>query len=275
MSNKFADTFLQINDQLNSVLNRYEAYKKGDYATASNPIPAELAPGAGGGDLSLIDLDETSPPATATPANDLSGLFASAAPMAPSPPQQQPPPQYHQTIPMMGANINMGMGMGGMTGSPMPATHSPAPLPFNANGGGVAWGLQPSMTPPHPGSTATPPASIMLPSTPAFGGAATPNYFNTLQQQHTPSQPMTPNMGGMGMQAQRPMGIGMGMGMGGGMGMGMGGGMGLGVATQSPHPAQSTPHPQLQPQQPQAQATPTQPQTQGGKDPFADLAGLF
>ncbi|KAG6892460.1 hypothetical protein C0993_003796, partial [Termitomyces sp. T159_Od127] len=40
------DTFLQMNDQINTVLSRYEAYKKGDYATASNPIPAEYAASA-------------------------------------------------------------------------------------------------------------------------------------------------------------------------------------------------------------------------------------
>lgn len=32
-----------MNDQLNSVLNRYEAFKKGDYSAAANPIPSELA----------------------------------------------------------------------------------------------------------------------------------------------------------------------------------------------------------------------------------------
>lgn len=36
------DIFLQMNDQMNSVLNRYEAFKKGDYAAAANPIPGEL-----------------------------------------------------------------------------------------------------------------------------------------------------------------------------------------------------------------------------------------
>ncbi|CAA7262509.1 unnamed protein product [Cyclocybe aegerita] len=37
------DTFLQINDQINTVLDRYEAFKKGDYSFAANPIPRELA----------------------------------------------------------------------------------------------------------------------------------------------------------------------------------------------------------------------------------------
>ncbi|KLO12452.1 VHS-domain-containing protein [Schizopora paradoxa] len=37
------DIFLQMNDQINSVLNRYESYKKGDYVAAANPVPLELA----------------------------------------------------------------------------------------------------------------------------------------------------------------------------------------------------------------------------------------
>ncbi len=41
--NVFADIFLQMNDQINSVLNRYESYKKGDYVAAANPVPSELA----------------------------------------------------------------------------------------------------------------------------------------------------------------------------------------------------------------------------------------
>lgn len=32
-----------MNDQINSVLNRYESFKKGDFAAAANPIPRELA----------------------------------------------------------------------------------------------------------------------------------------------------------------------------------------------------------------------------------------
>ena len=37
------DIFLQMNDQINSFLNRYEAFKKGDFTAAANPIPTELA----------------------------------------------------------------------------------------------------------------------------------------------------------------------------------------------------------------------------------------
>ncbi|KAF8498284.1 hypothetical protein JB92DRAFT_2744870 [Gautieria morchelliformis] len=35
--------FLQINDQINNVLTRFEAFKKGDYAAAANAIPTNLA----------------------------------------------------------------------------------------------------------------------------------------------------------------------------------------------------------------------------------------
>lgn len=38
-----ADIFLQMNDQLNSVLNRYESFKKGDFVAAANPVPSEYA----------------------------------------------------------------------------------------------------------------------------------------------------------------------------------------------------------------------------------------
>ena len=56
------DTFLQINDSINTVLNRYEAFKKGDYSVAANPIPAELGPGSSRqNDLSLIDFDDPAP----------------------------------------------------------------------------------------------------------------------------------------------------------------------------------------------------------------------
>ncbi|KAH7097948.1 hypothetical protein BKA62DRAFT_623276 [Auriculariales sp. MPI-PUGE-AT-0066] len=41
------ETYLQMNDQINAVLTRYEAYKKGDYSIQA--VPPELAQGASGG----------------------------------------------------------------------------------------------------------------------------------------------------------------------------------------------------------------------------------
>jgi hypothetical protein len=74
------DTFLQINDQINTVLNRYEAFKKGDYSFASNPIPAELGSSSTKNDLSLIDFDDNAPSAnsggpTGQPVDELASLF--------------------------------------------------------------------------------------------------------------------------------------------------------------------------------------------------------
>ena len=65
----FSDTYLQINDQINTVLNRYEAYKKGDFTAAANPIPPELSNGAGpSGSVSLIDFDDAPSQPSAAPA---------------------------------------------------------------------------------------------------------------------------------------------------------------------------------------------------------------
>jgi ADP-ribosylation factor-binding protein GGA len=72
------DTFLQINDQINTVLNRYEAFRKGDFVTSSNPIPAELAGSSSNNDLSLIDLDEGGSPKVApgtSVQDELASLF--------------------------------------------------------------------------------------------------------------------------------------------------------------------------------------------------------
>jgi ADP-ribosylation factor-binding protein GGA len=78
------DTFLQINDQINTVLNRYEAFKKGDYVTSSNPIPAELASGPSAQSQSLIDLDDSTPAQTGGGMDDLASLFASIPPLGTS-----------------------------------------------------------------------------------------------------------------------------------------------------------------------------------------------
>jgi hypothetical protein len=77
------DTYLQTNDQMNNVLTRYEAYRRGETPPAS--IPSELLPNKSES-LSLIDLDDA-PPQTgsssgassgSTPAVDLASLFDSS-----------------------------------------------------------------------------------------------------------------------------------------------------------------------------------------------------
>jgi ADP-ribosylation factor-binding protein GGA len=212
------DTFLQINDQINSVLNRYEAFTKGDYVTASNPIPAEIGPGAAG--LSLIDLDEsTSPPATTTnPAgpDDLAGLFTSSRPLT------------NPAIPPMAP-------------VPLPTYNTPPLAPYNGAGNGSSMGMfmggAPGLTrsgisPPRVSST---PPAIMLPGTPVRN-APSPNYFGTHANVAKGPVPVV-------------------------------GGIGRG-------PVPSSLGTQPQPLQPVTGGSSASGQVQG-KDPFADLAGLF
>lgn len=150
------DTFLQMNDQINTALDRYEAYKKGDYATAANPIPTELS--STRNDLSLIDLDDPVPSSSSAPTasgpDDLAGLFGS--------PQPQPQPQHQPLAQHLNANLI--------------ATSTYAPSPIGTSGAGNFNPLlrPTSMSP--PASSTTPPASIMLPSTPGVGSPSVPNY---------------------------------------------------------------------------------------------------
>lgn len=139
-----ADTFLQINDQINTVLNRYEAFKKGDYSFSSNPIPAELG-GSSAAGLSLIDFDDSAPTnggrGAAQLDSDLAGLFGSTT-----------------------------------TASSQQSTHPVPPMVNNATRPPFASQSPPDQQP-HFGS-------IMLPGTPKSSGSATtsrvasPNYLN-------------------------------------------------------------------------------------------------
>lgn len=179
------DTFLQINDQINTVLNRYEAFKKGDYVTSSNPIPAELSSGATQ-NLSLIDLDDSAssssnPVSLGLGPDDLVGLFTT------------PPAPSNRPTPVIPAGPPMG-------GRP-PMQPYASPMPSNGNGYGMSMlmGGAPGMSRPTispPSLSATPPASIMLPGTPG-ANTSTPNYF-----------------GGNGYTARGPVAKGGGMGMG-------------------------------------------------------------
>ncbi|KIY71548.1 VHS-domain-containing protein [Cylindrobasidium torrendii FP15055 ss-10] len=212
------DTFLQMNDLLNNSLERYEAYKRGDYTAAANPVPREFAQPQS--DLSLIDFDDGSsgaaaplPPSSGT--DDLAGLFGSS----------QSPPTY-------------------------------SPSPMNANNALGNLMRNNSMSPPVP--SGTPPASIMLPSTPGLGspsngsGRPSPSF----------SPPYTPQQPSYTAQAQQSL---------------FGGQMFAQPQQQRPavqQQQQSFGHQPIQPQtqqpQPQQQQQPPQ-----NKDPFADLAGLF
>ncbi|KAF8664206.1 hypothetical protein AX16_000769 [Volvariella volvacea WC 439] len=189
------DTFLQINDQINTVLSRYEAFKKGDYATAANPIPAELNQK----EVSLIDLEEDAqaePNAPKGGINDLASLFAA-------------PSTAVHTAPVLGTTVG-----------PAVPTYSPQPISSSSNNAFMnTFGSFAS----PPQSTTTPPASIMLPTTPSQLSSSSPSYMsNTLPPRQQ-------------------------------SGLGNSAGLTLGQ---------------------QQRGTRNASQTQG-KDPFADLAGLF
>jgi ADP-ribosylation factor-binding protein GGA len=273
--NVLKDTFLQINDQINTVLTRYDAFKKGDFSFASNPIPQELASGSGSSQgISLIDFDDSAPASSETTGggNDLSGLFSYVAQPGAQVPAQYQPQQQQQ---------------------PQPSTYAPTPLFYNNNGGGMNTFMHStsnSMTP-HRQLSGTPPASIALPqskpgsqrSTPAPAPAATPNYFGNAGARGP--------VGGMGMN--RGMGGGLPISLSGinagvapsamnlsgamsGMSLNGGGGnMGMGGPVMF-HPQSSVPK-QQQPQQVTTAPAPppAAPAATSGNDPFADLAGLF
>ncbi|KAJ3513026.1 hypothetical protein NLJ89_g3180 [Agrocybe chaxingu] len=297
------DTFLQINDQINTVLDRYEAFKKGDYTFAANPIPRELAGSStdAGQGISLIDFDDTPAPTggTAAATNDLSGLFA--API--QQPIQQPQQQFGYGMPAGG----FGMGVQQPQLQQLQQQQSPpqqpfAPAPMFHNGAGFRPGA--GVSPSHPTQAITPPAAIVLPGTPGSqrstpapaAQAQKPNYFAN------GATPVGAGSGmGVGMGQGVPMGAGMGIGM-----SGIGAAMAIGMTQPygqqqqpafggspfgSPYGGSPQPAPGLQHQaqgafmQPQ-QVQPARPQQSAGtttaaapagqqKDPFADLAGLF
>ncbi|KAF8908157.1 VHS domain-containing protein [Gymnopilus junonius] len=292
------DTFLQINDQINTVLSRYEAFKKGDYSFAANPIPQELsnAGSSSGGGTSLIDFDD-SPSSTNTtsggnPANDLADLFSSPPPIQQQPQhfgggiQQMPlPMQAGGAGGMMGINT---LGMGYQQQLPQqsqsqPALQFHAPTPMFHNGSGM---IRPNTMSPGQKTSVTPPASIVLPGTPQPGPGG-------IRSQSQP-QPQP--------QGQVPGYFGNGMGMGGMatsmIGGTMGGMMyGAPVQPQPPMMGGSYHHQQqgsisgfsglgmgrqqpikpsvMQPATTAPSTTTTSTSGQQSKDPFADLAGLF
>ncbi|KAH9476198.1 ADP-ribosylation factor-binding protein GGA2 [Psilocybe cubensis] len=256
------DTFLQINDQINTVLSRYEAFKKGDYTFASNPIPQELSNGGSSSNagVSLIDFDDAAPSTSSQPvSNDLSGLFSS------------PPIQPLQQQPL---SVGGSFGLQQQQQQQPFQTHSPTPLFHN----GAGFVRPASMSPPN-AQSATPPASIVLPGTPQPAPSQlhmpsqSPNYFsnpvNTGKAPIYSGMGMTPGttvggvgFGGMGGQPQQPFGS-----------------FGL-----NPQPQ---PHVQFHAQQPiqptqtsntastSSSGTAAPAAGQQAKDPFADLAGLF
>ncbi|TFY67218.1 hypothetical protein EVJ58_g1767 [Rhodofomes roseus] len=263
------NTFLQINDQLNTVLNRWDSYKKGDFTAAANPVPPEVT--AAAQNDSLIDFDDApaSAPAQSArqqpPMDDLASLFGPGPATAQSQFQTQPPQATGMQQPIMsgmggmGAGMHMGTGMGsgmgmGMrggiglgTGSHMgmsmgmgsqsgSSTPMAAPTPSNgfANGMGIGAGSPPMLN---------------LASRP---GAGSPAQLGSIRL-GTPQAPSTPNYfaGAQSIQPQQ--------------------------THQSMHSQQQQHQSSMfQQQTGTPSATPANgSQAQGGKDPFADLVGLF
>lgn len=257
------DTFLQINDQINTVLTRYEAFKKGDYSTARNPIPPEIGSSSGGGGgLSLIDLDDCEPvnAGAATffaPTNDLSGLFVTG-------PSAQQTFQTGMNIPMQ-RQPTSSLAQQPLSQPSQPQTFSPTPVFANGGFSGSSMAALQQVS-----QTSTPPASIMLPSTPG-------------SQRGTPVPTMQSSSSYFGKATQQvgtAFGSGMGFGSNGSNGSRMGSGVygttqlsgsGWSGLSQQARPSG------LEPQQAQQAAVPTSDSanTQQIKDPFADLAGLF
>ncbi|KAI0777727.1 VHS domain-containing protein [Trametes elegans] len=264
--------FLQINDQINTVLNRYEAYKKGDYSAAANPIPPELANGAGpsGQGVSLIDFDDTPSAQLAQSSgaggiDELASLFGAGPAQAPA-----PPPGYG--APLAGL---------GMSAPATPAYQAPQPAPSpNA----ALMSVLGTGTPSTPG--VPPRAGTVSPSSGAPLGSfrlGSP-HLGGLQQAQSPPLHHAQSMSGFYAQPQQQ-------------------------PQSSFHPQQQQQpqyqqqyqqyqqtqpqfsqfqqpiQPQSQPQQPPQQQQQQQQQSQQpvasangqaqGKDPFADLVGLF
>lgn len=273
--------FLQINDQINTVLGRYESFKKGDYAAAANPIPQELASTSTRNELSLIDLDESASSNAATqPApsgiDDLDALFG-PSPAATNPTTTTPPNNVSSS---MFANNPFGVQNNGFTSTSAPGTPQPilgaAPNQF----GSIAL----PTTPPQnqnqfqPGRTAISQPNFFQnnslanvqtqaqrpPSQPQQPQQFQTTLFQVAYGQKPPSRQATPSQQP---QTQSPSQLG------------------RAASPRQPFVQQQQPtQPQLQPSQfgqplqPQHQQPPVpsqQPQQAQGKDPFADLAGLF
>ena len=265
------DTFLQINDQINTVLNRYESFKKGDYVAAANPIPQELASTSTRNELSLIDFDESASSAQnkSSGIDDLDTLFGPST--VSTNPTTTPP-----------NNVSSSMFMSN---------------PFGVQNNGFTSTSAPGTPQPTFGATSSQFGSITLPTTPPQSQNQSqigrtdipqPNFFQNnaaanvqAQPQRPSSQPQQPPFQTALFQVaygQKPPSRQV-------------------TPSQQPRtesPSQfghsTGPRPQSFVQQQQQQVQPQfqssqfgqlQPQNQQplqqaqGKDPFADLAGLF
>jgi ADP-ribosylation factor-binding protein GGA len=211
-----SDTYLQTNDQLNGVLERYEAFKRGETPPAS--IPSEFLPGKNDS-TSLIEFDDSPPLAGSssgagsgsTTADDLAGLFSSSV-----------------SLTSTSATSPVGAFSGGLGESPLLTSILNQPTPA----------ISPQFASPLHGSVA--PSS--RPS----------SHFGQIKLPSTP--PLQNQLQASGRVGPSP----------------------LGATKASPSTNPATTSTLQQPLVAQASSTPpSQMSTPQGKDPFADLVGLF
>lgn len=268
------------------VLNRYESFKKGDYVAAANPIPQELASTSTRNELSLIDFDEsasnTAVQNTSSGTDDLDALFGPSA-AATNPTATTPPNNMSSSMFMNNPYgvQNNGFASTSAPGTPHP-THGSAPSQFGS--------ITLPSTPPK-NQNQSQPGRMDVPQPNLFQNSTIPNIQP--QTQRPPSQPQQPQQSqfqttlfqvaygqkppsrqatpSQQLQTQSPSRFGRAT-----------------SPRQQPFVQQQQQvQPQLQPShfgqqplQPQYQQSPQQPQQlqqqqAQGKDPFADLAGLF
>jgi hypothetical protein len=130
----FLDTYLQTNDQINNVLARYEAFKRGETPPAS--IPAELLPGKNES-LSLIDFEDAPTHRGSSngsgsgnkPTDDLAGLFESLASGSATSPQMGGPSSGLGISALAPNALNQQTSATSQLSSPLPGTSTPPSRP--------------------------------------------------------------------------------------------------------------------------------------------------
>lgn len=130
--------FLEANDQINTVVARFEAFQRGDLAAVAS-IPTTVgSTSTDNTGLSLIDLDDgPSNAVTGNSADDLTSLFGSSV-SAPAPTQ---PPVNNATRPTISSPFPSSQRQGQQFGSIMlPGTPTPTSSPSNGSAGAKATG---------------------------------------------------------------------------------------------------------------------------------------
>ncbi|KZS89167.1 VHS-domain-containing protein [Sistotremastrum niveocremeum HHB9708] len=191
------DAFLQINDQINTVLNRYDSFKKGDYVAAANPIPSELATNQAKSNLIDLDLDpQPTAAGSGTVTDDLMGLFGGPDLSSSSTPAAQPPKQTISAAALSSLYNNTPSNQRTMASPPLgQSSHMASPSLSTSNFGSIALPSTPggsyNGTPGRGGGTplswsggSTAPAQPQL-----FGGVLTPSIDLGGNQSTTSQQP--------------------------------------------------------------------------------------